>query len=540
MVENTIETLDPSWISIETETVLHSNFYQGHKMVFGDISLSFTKKTKHLDIKVKAHESKLKYIKIRWPKKLPKESKILGDEWERSYGTMGFKPISPNQILPWYFLAKTSEETVGVGVKVQPNAMCFWQVDPAGITLVMDLRNGGNGVHLQGRQLRVAQVVSKIYHGDDSFSAAVSFCKRMCPEPLLPDVPVYGSNNWYYAYGDTSENDVLEDAKYLATLTKKCENPAFMVLDDGWQEEHRLLEYNGGPWKKGNNKFLDLKKMNQKIKSLGLRTGIWFRPLLNKDKVFTDECRISALTLDPTHPFVEEYLRQDIRRICEWGFELIKHDFSTYDLFGRWGFEMNPMVTKENWHFYDKTLTNAEIVKNFYRLIFEECHSSNTLILGCNTMGHLGAGLMHIHRTGDDTSGLEWERTRQIGVNTLAFRLPQHNTFYHVDADCVGITGQIDWRFNKQWTEVLARSGTPLFVSIKPNILSPTELLEMQDLMILASKQTQHMIPLDWELIDCPDTWGEDSETISYNWYQEDGVHFVVNPLRYQSFLSIE
>ena len=38
------------------------------------------------------------------------------------------------------------------------------------------------------------------------------------------------------------------------------------------------------------------------------------------------------------------------------------------------------------------------------------------------------------NRTGDDTSGRIWERTRRMGVNTLAFRLPQHNAFYHIDA----------------------------------------------------------------------------------------------------------
>lgn len=89
------------------------------------------------------------------------------------------------------------------------------------------------------------------------------------------------------------------------------------------------------------------------------------------------------------------------------------------------------------------------------------------MIIGCNTIGHLGAGLMHLNRTGDDTSGRIWERTRRMGVNTLAFRLPQHNTFYHIDADCVGIFGMIPWEKNRQWADVLAKSGTPLFVSGK-------------------------------------------------------------------------
>ena len=51
---------------------------------------------------------------------------------------------------------------------------------------------------------------------------------------------------------------------------------------------------------------------------------------------------------------------------------------------------------------------------------------------------------MQINWTGDDTSGLQWERTRQIGINTLAFRLPQNGSFYATGADCAGISDTID------------------------------------------------------------------------------------------------
>ena len=124
------------------------------------------------------------------------------------------------------------------------------------------------------------------------------------------------------------------------------------------------------------------------------------------------------------------------------------------------------------------------------------------LILGCNTIGHLGAGLMHLNRTGDDTSGRIWERSRKMGVNTLAFRLPQHGAFYDVDADCVGINGSIPWEKNRQWAEVIARSGTPLFLSVKPGILKKEEEEELRSIMKIASEQKQHMIPMDWEDID--------------------------------------
>ena len=86
-------------------------------------------------------------------------------------------------------------------------------------------------------------------------------------------------------------------------------------------------------------------------------------------------------------------------------------------------------------------------------------------IIGCNTVSHLCAGLVEINRIGNDTSGMQWNTTRANGVNTLAFRMCQNNTFYKIDADCVGLMEKnIDWRLNRQWLDLLARSGSPLFL----------------------------------------------------------------------------
>ena len=58
-----------------------------------------------------------------------------------------------------------------------------------------------------------------------------------------------------------------------------------------------------------------------------------------------------------------------------------------------------------------------------------------------------------------------------MGVNTLAFRGAQHGAFYVADPDCVGVTNAIPWAFNRQWLDLLARSGTMLFVSLAPDAL---------------------------------------------------------------------
>ena len=58
------------------------------------------------------------------------------------------------------------------------------------------------------------------------------FCKKMCTDPIFPEFPVYGSNNWYYAYGDSSEEEILSDTDYILKLTEGVKNPPFMVIDD--------------------------------------------------------------------------------------------------------------------------------------------------------------------------------------------------------------------------------------------------------------------------------------------------------------------
>ena len=171
--------------------------------------------------------------------------------------------------------------------------------------------------------------------------------------------------------------------------------------------------YNGGPWRAGGDGYGDMGELATAIREKGAEPGIWFRPLLNRDPAIPASARLPGGCPDPSVPEVLDYLREDVRRLCAFGYRLIKHDFSTYDLFGRWGFEMHPLVTGGGWHFHDRGRTGAEIVKQLYAALREASAPSGAYILGCNTIGHLGAGLMHIMRTGDDTSGLGWERTRR-------------------------------------------------------------------------------------------------------------------------------
>ena len=209
-------------------------------------------------------------------------------------------------------------------------------------------------------------------------------------------------------------------------------------------------------------------------------------------------------------------VRADMARCAEWGYEMVKHDFTTFDILGRWGFEMHDDVTVGAWSFADRSRTTAQIIRTLYETIHAALGDS--LIIGCNTIGHLIAGHAHLQRTGDDTSGREWARTLKMCVNTLAFRMPQHDAFFAVDADCVGLTNDVPWDKNAQWLDLLSRSGTPLFVSADPSALGSEQCEALREAFSRAAVLWDVAEPLDWQTTLTPAAWRTAEGERRYEW----------------------
>ena len=480
-----------------------------------DAVIETVKRDNEFDLFITATKDKPKFVELHWQADADDNILVLGDAWERSYGNLEFKKLSENnRAIPWYFIATDKKSCFCLGVKTQPNSFISFRYDKNGLTALVDCRNGGNGVHLGGRKICLCTFLSSAYQNDDIFENLRDFCKKMCDSPILPKERIYGGNNWYYAYGKSNYKQIISDAKLQVELAQGIENKPFQVIDDCWQPKKCC-----GPWIP-NRKFKDMQKLASEIKDIGARPGIWVRLLRNKDRALKKNMRIlrkgKRNYLDPTHPAVQQYIRADVERIRDWGYELLKHDFTTADLFGDFGGSLTDTITKiDGWHFYDNTKTNAEIVLDFYKLILEA--AGDMLIIGCNTISHLSAGLVHISRTGDDTSGVEWDRTNTMGVNTLAFRLAQNEIFYMCDADCVGILKKnIPWEKNSQWLHLLSYSNTPLFVSCTDKI----DDVQRADLKkAYKTFNEPHTIkPLDIFETRTPERWLIDGEEIKYNW----------------------
>jgi alpha-galactosidase len=125
-----------------------------------------------------------------------------------------------------------------------------------------------------------------------------------------------------------------------------------------------------------------------------------------------------------------------------------------------------------------------------------------------------------MQRTGDDTSGRQWERTRRMGVNTLGFRLPQHGTWFTLDADMVGITDDVPWPLMRQWLSVLAHSGTATIVAAGPPARGPEQMAALRDAFAIAAAGGSGAKPLDWLDNTAPQRWG----ATRYDWSGPEGV----------------
>jgi alpha-galactosidase len=260
-----------------------------------------------------------------------------------------------------------------------------------------------------------------------------------------------------------------------------------------------------------------------RLKGLGVRPGIWFRPLTPlPDSPASWQLSRNKDYLDPTIPEVHEHVAQHLRRFVDWGYEMVKHDFTTWDLMGRWGFEMGASPTKDGWRLRDSSKTNAEVLTDLYRTIRQA--AGDARLIGCNTVSHLATGFHEIQRTGDDTSGRSWNRNRRMGVNTLAFRAAQHRAFYEVDPDIVAITKAVPWNLVEQWLRLVSESGTALFVAVEPSVVEPKHRTALKRALEIAAKPQVVGEPLDWMSSDCPRRWKLLGKTTEFAWMGESGA----------------
>ena len=122
----------------------------GERWTGRSVELTTSPSPDELAVSLSAPKDALTHLHVRWSASVSNSLLCLGDAWERSYGDLAWRSLVPERPMPWYF-ATWGGTTHCYGVKTGARALCFWQLDPEGLSLWLDVSNGGSGVILGER-----------------------------------------------------------------------------------------------------------------------------------------------------------------------------------------------------------------------------------------------------------------------------------------------------------------------------------------------------------------------------------------------------
>jgi alpha-galactosidase len=113
-----------------------------------------------------------------------------------------------------------------------------------------------------------------------------------------------------------------------------------------------------------------------------------------------------------------------------------------------------------------------------------------------------------------------------MGVNTLAYRMPQNGAFFAIDPDCAAHTDQTPWELDRQFLDVVSRSGAALFISVDPRTITPEQKAAFRAAMqiALSGGAPGGSEPTDWLYTTAPQAWRLGGETMNYRWEDSCGT----------------
>ena len=79
------------------------------------------------------------------------------------------------------------------------------------------------------------------------------------------------------------------------------------------------------------------------------------------------------------------------------------------------------------------------------------------------------------------------------------------------------IPGKIDWSLNRQWLDILSVSGSPLFISVKPDDITDSMKEDIKKAFFRNTGQKDKAEPLDWLYNNQPQCWLINGEKREYD-----------------------
>jgi alpha-galactosidase len=406
------------------------------------------------------------------------EAKVMTYPAERAYGFSGSQRIASNQPHTsfWFggFSDRRSKQNFFVGPADIPAGLIRHNIHPLishtpGRRVLrwgcsFDTRAGTKGVRLApGATFRPGSLYISRWEGEyeTGLDRYGEYLRKKFGRKSNEHPPV-GWCSWYAGYfADITEGEVLKNLGHTALIPEL----KYFQIDDGWESkvgtatsgipEHDSLKFpHGMQWLAG------------AIRAKGLKPGLWIRPFKGWGESVGVPDWARGSTLDISHPEACAWLSQLTRRLVkEWGYEYLKFDFVTYDLFGKWGMELSENPGRLG-GVADDTITNITA----YRLALEairEGAGEDCFLLGCNCLLAPAFGIVDGMRIGDDVSAGHWERTVLMGAKSVApLRFLNGNVWWN-DPDCMMAQEPMSLAEVRLWNTFVSFTGGLPIVSSK-------------------------------------------------------------------------
>lgn len=300
----------------------------------------------------------------------------------------------------------------------------------------------------------------------EGYSRVIARRNGIKPPPIIP----VGWVDWYFAKATTTEDDVLRNLDFIADELKDF-GLEYVQIDSGWQlgvettpPPHNVIA--GGPWIP-NSKFpRGMKWFADEIRKRGMKPGIWIRPFHSIDGSPERMKHPEWFNEKGQMDFSHQEVRAEVERLIalltdEWGFEYIKYDFPSYDLFDAWGpalFE-DHSAHKET---HDSRKTNIVAYSEAIEGIAEAARGK-AYLLACNSVMPATIGKAEVFRIGDDVG--DWERTFRYGVRSVSSRYYTNGVFWTNDPDCLLVREPFTIEQARMWASLISLSGGAVFIS---------------------------------------------------------------------------
>ncbi len=248
----------------------------------------------------------------------------------------------------------------------------------------------GTDIDLDPVQLRVS---------DNAFAMMTEWAEAQ-PKPEQTPDPVSGWNSWDYYRWTITEQEVLENAEFIARDPVLGKHVRRIMVDDGWQ-------YCYGEWDANSLFPGGMKYLARELKRMGFEPGLWIAPSLvepqariaqtgydmlacgeNGYPCLCYECmRRVGFVLDPTQGKVQKHLFDLFSRYAGMGHQHFKLDFLA--------------ATLNAPQFRDRMIPHGRIMEKLL-LPIREATRGRAQLLGCNYQYLGGSGLVDSVRIGGD------------------------------------------------------------------------------------------------------------------------------------------